>query len=166
MPGLYGLLIKANTVTLDKSGIRTWPNIEASSQDIEQHVQAKDVFVMHDSNGNIAGTITLCETNTEWLEAANDSHALYFTKYMRDPNITSPGDGKPLLIFAVEEAERRGKPFLRCDTLTQEEGMIAHYLALGFEKRGRTIYELHGKEGILLETTTADLKSRLFNSLN
>ncbi len=163
LPGLFGVLEIANLVTLQKSGIRTWPNIEASSEDITQHVLAEEVFVIRDSEGGVMSTITLCETNPEWSEAARDDPALYFTKFMRDPAKTKPGDGKPLLIFAVQEAERRGKPTIRCDALIEEVGMIAYYKALGFEEKGRTVYQLHGREGVLLETATADLKAHLNN---
>ena len=66
LQALFDLLDVANQLSLEKSGKPGWQNIEAAHEDIRKRLDAGDVFVIRNQDGEISATITLGETNAEW----------------------------------------------------------------------------------------------------
>jgi hypothetical protein len=157
LPALQRLLDKSNKYSIQVSGLPGWKNVEYAYKDIEEHLQAGDVFVIRGNNGSISSTITLSESTDEWEERGQDGKALYFTKFMKDPDQARPDEALKLLKFAAEEAARRGRFLLRCDTVTDQPGIISYYKNLGFMEQGHFMYESSGREGILLEANVSHL---------
>jgi ribosomal protein S18 acetylase RimI-like enzyme len=161
---LKHLLDRANEYALELADIPGWRNAPRAYADIESHLQAGEVFVVRGGpNGAVSSTITLLEKpGSEWTDAGlGDGSALYFAKFMKDPDTAADEEAHDLLRFAVDEAVRRGKTAIRCDTVTDTPHLVDYYKKLGFEERGRFIYDSSDREGVLLEANIEALENQL-----
>jgi hypothetical protein len=157
LESLWQLLDKANEYSLRVSGILAWQDVGGTRDDIRQELEAGQVYITRGENGGIAGMIALDDKDKSWGEDGDDDSALYFFKYMKDPSKLPSGDGG-LLRFTAEEAQRRSKTVLRCDAVADQPGIVEHYLKLGFQEKGRIVYESpKGRVGILLEAPVTHL---------
>lgn len=157
LPALKHLLVVANNYAVKMSGLPSWVAIDRAHNDIAKHLDAKEVFVVRAIDGTPASTITLSENTEDWGDAGHDGRALYFTKFMKDPISAEPNDPKLLLSFAKTRARQSNKTVLRCDTVIDQAGILNYYFGLGFQEKGRFIYDSSNREGILLEAQLNDL---------
>lgn len=148
---LWQLLDRANEYSVRISGVQAWQDVEGTRGDIRQELDAGQIYVTRGEGGDIAAMIALDDSDSSWGDAGHDGSALYFFKYMKDPDKLPSGDGG-LLRFAAQEALRKDKTVLRCDAVADQPGIVEHYLKLGFKEKGRIAYESpKDREGILLE---------------
>jgi hypothetical protein len=150
LPALQSLLDRVNDYTVQRSGSPSWRNVETAYSDIEQRLEAGEVFVVRNQDGGTSATITLCETSDVWGESGREGTALYFTKFMKDPAAAEAVDAAVLLGFAAERARGSGKAWLRCDAAADHEGLLTYYQRKGFDQKGAFAYP-SGRPGVLLE---------------
>lgn len=156
---LWGLLNRANQHSISRSGLRLWTMMDHVRGQFRRQVDNGECFVLRDAEDSITSCISLTEEGPEWGEVGNNGKALYFHKWMKDPEKAGQEEPLRLLRFAAEEAIRRGKPFLRCDTVPSLVSLIKYYDKLGFRRVGMFVYESSGRPGILLEIEAKKLVS-------
>lgn len=155
---LKDLLGRANNYSREISGKLAWTQVDYVINSIREHLEAGEVYVIRDHNGTPSSSITLSESDEEWGENGADGKALYFATFMKDPKAAEVDEAEKLLRFTTEEAERRNKALIRCDAVLDQPGIIRYYTYLGFEEKGRIVYQPSGRAGVLLEVPIARLQ--------
>lgn len=158
--GMKRLLDKANEYAVKRSGYAGWTAMDHVHGQIRTQLGNGELFVLRNNEGAITASVALTDNPGEWGQTAKDDPALYFHKLLKDPDISSPGDGTRLVHFVATEAQRRNKSFVRCDTVSDLTGLIKYYERLGFVDRGRFAYASTGRAGILLEAPTEVLLAK------
>ncbi len=148
---LKQLLLQANAYSLQLSDVPTWRNVPISLKAVEQQVNLGNTYIIRDTAGIITSTISLSETNEPWDDTKGDKNALYFTKFMKHPEKARTEEPGKLLLFAENEAKKRGKKYLRCDIVREQKGLLSYYEQIGFYQCGDFFYKSNQRPGILLE---------------
>jgi hypothetical protein len=131
---LLEVMARANRYASLKSGKPMWTTLHAEDG-LRSQLEAGGCFVMHNPDQTIAAAISIDEEDTElWGTEGNDGKALYFHKLMKNPEHAQANSGITLMHFTAQEALRRGKQFIRCDTILEMPGLIAYYKKFGFSK--------------------------------
>lgn len=159
-PEICSLLDRANDYSRDISGLPGWHAMDHVYEGIRSNIEEGRCYIIRNQDGLITSSIGLSESSDIWHEAGIDGRALYFTKLIKDPALAQPGEGRQLLAFAAEQALARSLLMLRCDTVTELEGLIEYYEKLGFENKGAFVYETTGRPGVLLEVAADKLLSK------
>lgn len=150
MPALQELLSKANLYSLQFSARLAWEKIDKAYAAMQKQIELGNVFIIRGNNG-ITSSITVSEENDLWGEIGRDEKALYFTKWIKDPEEAQKDEAMKLLTFAAAEAKKRNKIFLRCDVVSDQQKLFPFYKHLGFEERGNFFYKPSTREGTLME---------------
>lgn len=163
-PELQRLLDAANEYSANRSGLRQWTLVDKAYADLHYLVGKGLCYAIRNSGGEITSSISLsedAEDNKDWGETAQDNLALYFRKLMRNPATAEAGEGLRLIQFAANEAQRRHKLLLRCDTGSYMPGLVNYYLSLGFEPKGTFTYMPANNGGVLLESPAETILERI-----
>jgi|GEM_PF-1808136 len=150
------LLDGANALSAELSGERQWENSKRAYEQLQAQIQNSELFIIRDSEGLPCAAMALDETDSLWGEEGSDDNAVYVHKLMKNPNTAPSGVRLLLLGFAAQEATRRGKTLVRCDTKLSQPRLINDYHSLGFNDRHQTVYS-DGKPAILLEARADQL---------
>jgi hypothetical protein len=154
------IMDKANEYALDKSGEPIWGLREYALRELTAHLKAGECFVMRDDQ-KIAATMTITDEDRLWGEYGADDDALYFHKLMKDPQYPIRDVGLIFISFVANEASKRNKKFLRCDTISTQKRLINYYFKLGFVEKGSFTYRPSGRPGVFLEALTKEVIANL-----
>jgi predicted N-acetyltransferase YhbS len=149
------LLNKANDYSKDRSGYRLWTVMDYVYGQLEEQLASKTIYVLRNQQTAIVATIGISEKTGHWEKFNDKKSALYLTKLMKDPEAAPNGIGCYLLNFAARKALIKNKPLLRCDTVSELDGLIKYYMSFGFKPMGNFTYKSSGRPGILLQADAA-----------
>lgn len=156
-PGDYAelreLIDLANKNALDKSGAPLWTMMDVVGQALKTNLERGECYIIR-NNGRITSCICLQTKDRLWPD---DDQALYFHKWMKHPSLATDGEAIKLLKFAATETGRRGKKYLRCDTVSDLEGLLTYYKRLGFHQVKHFIYDFSDRSGVLLEANAQEI---------
>lgn len=148
---LLEIMKQANQYALSKSGKLMWTTQHAEDG-LRTQLKCGDCFVIRNPDKKIAAAIVLDEEDIyAWDDQGKDGKALYVHKLMKNPQYSQANVGLKLMHFAAQEALRRGKRVIRCDTIAGTTGLIDYYLKLGFITQRTMIYKSSNREGVLMQ---------------
>jgi hypothetical protein len=164
-PQLKELMDKANAYAESMAGVKLWTIMDYAYDSLQRQVDRGETYIIHNSEGAITSAIGISEESSAWLhDTTKYGKSMYLTKLMKNPATAADTEAKELLKFAVKKAQQRGKKYLRCDTVSELEGLVNYYLRMGFKDKGHFTYRTSGRPGILLEIETEDLAKYLGNN--
>jgi len=156
------LMDRANEYARQRSGDYLWHYLDFVRSLMRHNILNGQLYAIRNDEREITSTIAIIEEDKRiWGEIGVDGQALYLEKLMKNPQKAEPDEAKQLMVFAAKEAIRRGRPYLRCDTVSSQEGLVRYYQRLGFRDRGHFTYTPSNKPGILLEITARELIKNL-----
>jgi GNAT superfamily N-acetyltransferase len=150
-PDVVELLDIANQYAVKRSGVPGWTAMEYVYGKIKEQIENGEIYVLRDTSGSIVASVAFNEDGEFWGDKANDGEALYFQKLLKNPDKTEANIGKLLLGFVAQAAQKRGKKYLRCDTVSELTGLLNYYERLGFVQKGEFMYDSSDRPGVLLE---------------
>ncbi|MGZ6005291.1 MAG: GNAT family N-acetyltransferase [Candidatus Saccharimonadales bacterium] len=153
---LKAMLDSANAYGAQQThGVRLWTVMDYVYAQLRKTVENGEMYVIRNDEGKIAASIAFNLKRGRWKDiGAQNGEALYFHKWMKNPDLAQPGDAKALLKFVAQEAKRLDRKYLRCDTVPELTELIEYYKRLGFSDMGHFVYESSGRPGILLQADT------------
>ena len=116
----------------DVRGITDQWDRDLPRQEIEELVNSGQLYIalLH---GEVAGGFKLNEQDHHW---ENDGKALYVHAFAVNRNFKGHGVGRAMLDWAVGEACRRGKQYVRLDCMNENPRLKQVYADAGFEFLG------------------------------
>lgn len=161
---LKSLLNKANQHSVASSGLRQWTVMDHVYSQLQRQIENGECYLHRNGQGETVAAVALNEDPGQWGARGDDRDAVYFYKLMKDPEKADKGEGAKLLGFVAQEALRRGKRFLRCDTVNDLTGLHAYYARFGFQEVGSFTYASSGRAGVLLEASARVVLDTVNNS--
>jgi GNAT superfamily N-acetyltransferase len=104
---------------------------------LRRDLESGSLYVVWRGNRPVA-TFSLLESDRVYWPSAGDD-ALYLHRFAvrRD----SAGSGRRVLEWAVEEARRRGRAYIRLDCLAENPGIRRYYESCGFAAVAETVID-------------------------
>ncbi|HWB38738.1 MAG TPA: GNAT family N-acetyltransferase [Candidatus Saccharimonadales bacterium] len=152
LPEVKLLLDRANQYAAERAGTPMWTAMDYVYGRLERQIKRGQCYIARHKDGSITASICCNERAVIWGDASRDGKALYIYKWMKDPVRGKTAEAIALMRFACEEAKRRGKQVLRCDTAAEHDKLIKYYQRLGFKEVRRFEYKTTGRPGVLLES--------------
>ena len=130
LPAVLDLLREASEWEIARGLPHPWP-IPFPLNRIRPALDQGAVYLVEDDAGAAAATVTLLwEDPAFWGERPPD--AGYVHRLAARRANAGRGIGRAVLAWAEGETRRRGRGFLRLDTLTESEGLLRYYRSSGF----------------------------------
>jgi len=158
---LKQLMQEANNYSKEVSGLPLWTDWYRVDNQLKSQLENGELYTIKDESGSITSAIAFNDRGDSWGKRGADGQALYFYKFMKDPVKARPGEAAELMNFVANQAIKQQKPYLRCDTTPELEGLIKYYERLGFEKSGEFIYPTTGRPGVLLEASAISVAAQV-----
>jgi len=119
---------------LRAAGIEQWTDHERGARVIRAGIDDGVTHVVQDQAGTIVASLTLNGPDPDfWTQADKPETGLYLYKFMIGKQARGTGLGEALLDWACEQAEQRGKRWLRLDCWRTNTSLQAYYARRGFE---------------------------------
>lgn len=160
---LSNILLLANRASAEHNGQPTWPFVDIALEHLERDIQNGEVYCLRseDDTPYASVAINLEDKKNLWPNETKDIAAVYFSKLMKNPSVSTPDVMKTLFEQIIETARQHNTDVIRCDAVASNERLLAYYTRLGFHSRGRVPYPYPGdtREAALLETTAEELEA-------
>jgi GNAT superfamily N-acetyltransferase len=108
-----------------------WPR-DLPRQEVERLVNSEQLYIAL-LQGEVVGGFKLNEQDHHW---ESDGKALYVHSFAVNRRFKGQGVGRAMLDWAVEEACRRGKQYVRLDCMNENSWLKQVYTDAGFEFLG------------------------------
>ncbi|MFG1755914.1 GNAT family N-acetyltransferase [Streptosporangium sandarakinum] len=119
---------------LHAAGIRQWTDRERGIRIIRDRIAVGGMYLVIDEDGTAIASLTLSGPDPDFWDSRDEpDSALYLYKLMITERYRGTGLGDELLDWACEQAEARGKRWLRLDCWRDNQGLQRYYLRRGFE---------------------------------
>ena len=162
MPAIRLLMEKANLYSKQKSGVLLWNRMEVAAKQVKGHLLAGHCFGCFNSDGSLLAMIALTEEDPYmWGKEGQDGSALYCHKLMKDPETSPKGIGLILIAFVANEALRRHKKYLRCDSKASLRNLLSYYQGLGLATSRVTYYPSSKEEAVLLQADPREVIEKI-----
>jgi ribosomal protein S18 acetylase RimI-like enzyme len=133
LDALIGLRRYAET-WLHAAGIEQWTDHARGAHVIRAGLNDGVTHAVTDPAGAIVASLTLNGADPDfWTPEDDPDSALYLYKFMIGPEGRGTGLGDALLDWAGDQAQQRGKQWLRLDCWRTNTGLQAYYAQRGFE---------------------------------
>lgn len=118
---------------LHAAGIDQWTDHARGARVIRAGIDDGVTYTVQDNTGAVVASLTLNRPDPDfWTEADQPETGLYLYKFMIGPEGRGTGLGKTLLDWACQQAEHRGKQWLRLDCWRTNTALQAYYARRGF----------------------------------
>ncbi len=134
LPGVIDTLREASEWEVARGLPHPWP-VPFPLSRIRPALDHQDLYVVEDSRAQPAGTVTLVWADPAfWGERPADAGYIHRLAVRRAH--AGRGIGRAILAWAEDVTRRKGRDFLRLDTLTASDGLHRFYRSAGFEAMG------------------------------
>jgi GNAT superfamily N-acetyltransferase len=118
---------------LRTAGIEQWTDHERGARVIRSGIDDGVTYAVTDPTGTLVASLTLNGADPDfWTPDDQPDSALYLYKFMIGPERRGTGRGDALLDWACQQAELRGKQWLRLDCWRTNTGLQDYYARRGF----------------------------------
>jgi len=155
---LRHMLDVANEYAAARSPEPQWMLMDRVYAQLRKGIEANQCYVMTGEDNVPVASVTITEADLyTWGDMGNDGRALYFHKLMKDPSLAPPKVTPRLLKFVAQQAIASGKEFVRADTKTNQENLIAYYKKFGMVEQGERPYVKSSYRAVLLQIPARQL---------
>ncbi len=119
---------------LRAAGIAQWTDHERGARVIRAGIDDGVTHAVTDPAGTLVASLTLNGPDPDfWTPQDDPDNALYLYKFMIGPQGRGTGLGDALLDWACDQAQSRGKQWLRLDCWRTNTGLQTYYARRGFQ---------------------------------